>query len=535
MSVRRALLSVSDKKGIVEFARGLAAMKFEILSTGGTAKFLKDNGITTVEVGDYTAQSEILDGRLKTLHPRIHGGLLADRTNPLHMKELKRSRIETIDVLAVNLYPFEQTIAKEGVSLETAIENIDIGGPTMIRAAAKNWPHVVTLVDPADYGIVLEEMQSSGGAVSRDLRFRLAQKVFVMTARYDGAIANYLTGGRFGEFPEALNIQGAKVQDLRYGENPHQKAAFYREARPLREACVAGAHQLHGKELSYNNIMDLDAAIEAVKEFEQTAVVIIKHATPCGAAASSSPPLRDVFVAAREGDSLSAFGGIIAINRPVDADTASEIAKDFYECVVAPAYAPEALPILMAKKNIRLMTLGGLGETPAGPSGVFKWTVRQVVGGLLVQDRDLARLDIRKAKVVTKRVPSDGEWNGLDFAWRLVKHVKSNAIVYASPSPRPSPAGGEGGVIRVVGIGGGQVSRIDAIHLGIVKANSPLKGAVMASDAFFPFKDSIEEAAKAGITAVIQPGGSLKDQESIEAADKHGITMVFTGIRHFRH
>ncbi|HSA58279.1 MAG TPA: bifunctional phosphoribosylaminoimidazolecarboxamide formyltransferase/IMP cyclohydrolase [bacterium] len=521
MKIQRALISLSDKTGIVEFARGLAGLKIEILSTGGTAKLLRDAGVAVVEVGDYTGQPEILDGRLKTLHPKIHGGILAMRDNPRHLEELKTSGIGPIDLLAVNLYPFEQTIAQPGVSLEHAIENIDIGGPTMIRAAAKNWRDVAVVTDPADYQAVLEEIQRTG-AVSGETKFRLARKVFILTARYDGAVANYLTGGREGKWPEAFNYQGRKIQELRYGENPHQKAAFYREAAPVGggdEPCVATARQLHGKELSYNNIMDLDAALEAAKEFEETAAVIVKHATPCGVARGTV--LRDVFKNARECDPTSAFGGIIALNAVVDAETAKEIGKDFYECVIAHGFEKEALDVLAAKKNIRLMELPGWKgwrreNRNASPH------LRKVVGGLLVQDRDLAGVNVKEAKVVTKRRPTEAEFEALSFAWKVVKHVKSNAIVYAASD-------------RTIGIGGGQVSRVDATKIGASKARSPMKGAVMASDAFFPFRDSIDEAAQAGITAVVQPGGSIKDAEVIQAADERGIAMVFTGVRHFRH
>lgn len=517
--IKRALISVSDKTGIVELAKGLAALKIELLSTGGTAKLLREKGIAALEVADYTGQKEILDGRLKTLHPKIHGGLLAIRSNPKHLKEIQESGIQPIDLLVVNLYPFEQTVSKAGVSLDEAIENIDIGGPTMIRAAAKNWQDVAVVVDPEDYAVLIDELKKNKGDVSKETKFRLAQKVFIMTSRYDGAIANYLTGGRDGRFPEAFNYQGLKRQDLRYGENPHQAAVFYRDVPPTKEPSVSTAIQRHGKELSYNNIMDLDAAIEAVKEFDGTAVVVIKHATPCGAA--RGVVLRDIFVSARDCDPTSSFGGIIAINEKIDALTAQEIAKDFYECVVAPGYDDEAFEILAAKKNIRLMEIPGWDRAKAeAPPG--STTLRKVTGGLLVQDRDLLRADVRKAKVVTKRAPTEEEWRALEFAWKVCKHVKSNAIVYARSD-------------RTIGIGGGQVSRVDATKVGALKARSPLQGASLASDAFFPFRDNIDEAAKAGIKAVIQPGGSVKDAEVIQAADEHGIAMVFTGVRHFRH
>ncbi len=549
--MKRALISVSDKKGILEFAKGLESLGFEILSTGGTAKLLREQGLKVVEVGEYTGQKEIMDGRLKTLHPKIHGGILAMRSNPKHVQEIRESGIEPIDLVAVNLYPFEQIVgagfSRPGAKtapLHEAIENIDIGGPTMIRAAAKNWQDVAVVVDPEDYPAILDELKKSKGEVSKETKFRLAQKVFILTSRYDGAIANYLTGGKDAAFPEAFNYQGREIQELRYGENPHQKAAFYLDAEGAGgEPCIATARQVHGKELSYNNIMDLDAALEAVKEFVEAAVVIIKHATPCGVAravgaGSSRPgartaPLQNIFINARDCDPTSAFGGIIAINVKIDVSTATEIGKDFYECVVAPAYDPKALEILRAKKNIRLLEIPGWEEWGRFRSGVP--VLRKVTGGLLLQDRDLFQCDVRKAKVATKRAPTEDEWQAMEFAWKVVKHVKSNAIVYAGPSPQPSPARGEGVILRTIGIGGGQVSRVDAAKSGISKAKSSLQGAVMASDAFFPFRDNIDEAAKAGIKAVIQPGGSLRDEESIQACDEHGLAMVFTGVRHFRH
>lgn len=523
--IQRALISVSDKQGIVEFAKGLSELGVEILSTGGSAKLLREKGVKVVEVGDYTGQPEILDGRLKTLHPKIHGGILGMRGNSKHLEEMKASGIGPIDVLAINLYPFEETIAKPGVSFEEAIENIDIGGPTMIRAAAKNWHDVAVLTDANDYSMVLEEIRKNG-EVSQETKLKLAKKVFILTSRYDGAIANYLTGGRDGIFPDVYNYQGRKIQDLRYGENPHQQAAFYRDSvgsygdTPLQqEPQVTDARQLHGKELSYNNIMDLDAALEAAKEFEEIAVVIIKHATPCGVARGAS--LRDAFVNARECDPTSAFGGIIALNATVDAATAQEIGKDFYECVIAHGFDKEAFDILAAKKNIRLMELPSWKNWKRDVRDKNPH-IRKVVGGFLVQDRDLSSVNLKEAKVVTKRAPTNDEFEALAFAWKVVKHIKSNAIVYALKD-------------RTIGIGGGQVSRVDATKIGATKARTPLQGAVMASDAFFPFRDNIDEAAKAGIKAIVQPGGSVKDTEVVQAADEHGIAMIFTGVRHFRH
>lgn len=534
--ITRALISVSDKQGIVELAQGLHELKVEILSTGGTARLFKEKGIPVVEVGDYTGQPEILDGRLKTLHPKIHGGILAIRSNPRHQREMEESKIGPIDLIVVNLYPFEATIAKPGVTLEEAIENIDIGGPTMIRAAAKNWQDVAVVIDPADYLRVLQEIRDSE-EVSKETKFYLAKKVFIHTARYDGVIANYLSGGKDDRFPDAFNYQGVKAQDLRYGENPHQKAAFYRDNNLGRNAepVVSQARQLHGKELSYNNIIDLDAAIELTREFHDPACIIIKHTNPCGVAVGAghvrralvAESLQDIFIAARSCDPLSAFGGIIGINRVVDPATAQEIAKDFYECVVAPDFEEEALKILASKKNIRLMKLIGLEECRDAACRAPATTLdfKKVGGGLLVQERDASQENIRDSKCVTKRTPSEEEWKAMDFAWRVCKHVKSNAIVFAAA----------GSIRRALGIGCGQVSRVDATKFGIQKSRSSLQGAVMASDAFFPFRDNIDEAASAGIKAIIQPGGSIRDEESIKAADEFGIAMVFTGVRHFRH
>ncbi|MBI1909110.1 MAG: bifunctional phosphoribosylaminoimidazolecarboxamide formyltransferase/IMP cyclohydrolase [Deltaproteobacteria bacterium] len=511
--IKRALISVSNKNGLVPFAQKLASLRIEILSTGGTAKFLKENKIPVVEVGDYTGQPEILDGRLKTLHPRIHGGILAIRSNAKHLEELKKSNIGLIDLVVVNLYPFEETVAKPNVSLEEAVEQIDIGGPTMIRAAAKNWQDVTVVVDPEDYPSLIGELPG----VSSETNFRLAKKVFALMSRYDGAITNYLTGGKDNLFPEAFNYHVRKVQDLRYGENPHQKGAFYRDQNPV--PSVATAKQLHGKELSFNNILDLDAALGMVREFQEPAVAVIKHNNPCGVAVGGEGELKEIFVRARDCDPLSAFGGVIGINRVVDKPLAQEIAKDFYEAVITPGFEPEALEILKRKKNIRLL------EENGDRGGFFNGLdFKKVVGGLLVQESDLSQEDIRKAKVVTRRGPTEEEWQALSFAWKVVKHVKSNAIVFV-----------EGKRLCTVGIGAGQMSRIDSTKIAIIKTKSSLKGTALASDAFFPFKDNVEEVAKVGVTAIIQPGGSIKDQESIEAADKAGIAMVFTGIRHFRH
>lgn len=559
--IRRALVSLSDKSGIIPFCRALGELGVEILSTGGTCKLLRENKIAVIEVSDYTGQPEILDGRLKTLHPRIHGGILAIRSNKKHEEELKRSGIQAIDMVVVNLYPFEETVAltrpspelgtpspaegrgQEGPSLQEAIEQIDIGGPTMLRAAAKNWQDVTVVCDPGDYIGILEELHkgaaSGAPTISRETNFRLAQKVFALTARYEAAISNYLSGGMEGKFPQTFTFQGEKIQDLRYGENPHQRGAFYREGR-----CegVTDAKQLHGKELSFNNILDLEAAIETVKEFETAACVIIKHTNPCGVSALTldlSPvnrrgeegATRGLFIAARSCDPLSAFGGIVAINREIDPQTAEQIGKDFYECVVAPSFSKEAFEILARKKNIRLMELP---SPPAPPPRAVEgaYDIKKVSGGFLLQDLDAKRIDIRRCPIVTKKRPSDEEWAALDFAWRVVKHLKSNAIVIA---------GEEEGILKLFGAGAGQMSRIDSVRIAISKFDGmdqafPLtKPVVLASDAFFPFRDSVDEAAEVGVTAIIQPGGSLKDQESIDAANEQGIAMVFTGTRHFRH
>lgn len=518
--ITRALISVNDKAGIVAFARGLADFNVEILSTGGTAAQIRNGGIRVTEVSDYTGFPEMMDGRLKTLHPKIHGGLLALRDNGEHMKALSEHGIGLIDMVVVNLYPFEKTVENEGCTLETAIENIDIGGPTMLRAAAKNHPFVSVVTDPADYDAVLKEMKETGGCISGDTNFRLAVKTFQLTARYDGAISNYLgrrnaDGGVKHLFPDTYTVQFSLAQDLRYGENPHQMAAFYREDNPLLSA-VSNARQLQGKELSYNNIMDSDAAWQAVSDLEKPAAVIMKHANPCGAATSDGD-LASAYRKAMETDPVSAFGGIVALNRPVDGKTAEALAGTFLEVIIAPAFDDEARAILGAKKNVRVL------EIPVTPSkGVAGYDFRRVVGGLLVQDRDRGEFDIRGAKVVTRRKPTEAEYDALDFAWRIVKHVKSNAIVYATKD-------------QLVGVGAGQMSRVDSVKIAKMKARLPTRGAVLASDAFFPFRDGVDMAAEAGVTAIIQPGGSVRDEEAIQAADEHGMAMIFTGVRHFKH
>jgi phosphoribosylaminoimidazolecarboxamide formyltransferase/IMP cyclohydrolase len=545
--IKRAIISLSDKSGIVEFAKGLHELGVEILSTGGTAKTLRDNKIPVVDVSAYTGSPEILDGRLKTLHPKIHGGLLGMRNNKKHKEEMAANSIEPIDMVVVNLYPFESTIAKPNCSLEEAIENIDIGGPTMLRAAAKNWHDVAVIVDPAEYSQILSELKNSGGEISKETCFKLAQKVFATTARYDAAICNYLNvfcpphplpsplGGEGwvrGRFPSTLALTFNKVQDLRYGENPHQQAAFYKCPHlPKDVACISNGHQLHGKELSYNNIMDADAAIELVKEFsDKIASVVIKHTNPCGAAVSPKS-LAEAFVTARDCDSTSAFGGIVALTRPVDAETAKAIGDTFFEVIIAPSFKSDALEILKAKKNLRLLEIPPLTLTlsPQG-RGVGEGinALRKVAGGLLVSDYDTALEDIRGCKVVTKRKPTDDEYKGLEFAWRLVKHVKSNAIVLSTSD-------------RLLGVGAGQTSRVDSVKIAIEKmksftiAPSHHRTIALGSDAFFPFRDGIDLVAAEGITAVVQPGGSIRDEDIIKAANEHDIAMVFTGVRHFRH
>jgi phosphoribosylaminoimidazolecarboxamide formyltransferase / IMP cyclohydrolase len=518
--ITRALISVSDKTGVVEFSRELAGYGIEILSTGGTAGMLREAGLAVKDVSDFTGFPEMLDGRVKTLHPKVHGGLLGMRGNPEHVATMKAHGIEPIDMVVVNLYPFEATVAKEGCTLEDAIENIDIGGPTMLRSAAKNNADVTVLVDHEDYLPVLTEMRENGGAVSRETNFRLAVKVYQHTAAYDGAISNWLgrkLGDENAEFPPTLTFQFRKAQGMRYGENPHQKAAFYRE-RDVKEASVATARQLQGKELSYNNIADTDAALECVKQFsEGAACVIVKHANPCGVALGST--IREAYERAWSTDTESAFGGIIAINRELDEETARAIVdRQFVEVIIAPRVSPAAVGIVAAKKNVRLLECG---EWPAQP--LQRLEFKRVNGGILVQDTDLALYD--SLKVVTKRAPSDREMVDLLFAWRIAKFVKSNAIVY-----------GKDGM--TIGVGAGQMSRVNSARIAAIKAEHAgleVKGAVMASDAFFPFRDGLDNAAAVGITAVIQPGGSMRDAEVIAAADEHGIAMVFTGMRHFRH
>lgn len=514
--IARALISVSDKTGVVDMAKGLAALGAEILSTGGTAKVLREAGVAVTDVATYTGSPEILDGRVKTLHPKIHGGLLGRRSVPAHLAQMQQYGIGPIDVVVVNLYPFEATIAKPDCSFEDAIENIDIGGPSMLRSAAKNHEDVVVVVDPADYARVLDALKA--GRVDLALRRELAMKVFQHTARYDSLIAGYLekyVRGGDGKFPGVLSLQFERVEILRYGENPHQQGAFYREFN-TREPSVSRARVLHGKAMSYNNYLDANSALELVKEFDEAAVAIIKHNNPCGVALGATAV--EAYVKARETDPVSAFGGVIAFNRPVDLAAAKEITSTFVEVVVAPAFTEDALAELKRKKDLRLLEVGTLDRVE--PEG---FDLKKLVGGVIVQDRDLGRLsDVTALPVPTRRKPTPEEYAACAFAWKVCKHVKSNAIVYARPG-------------QTVGIGAGQMSRVDSVKLAGMKAVLPVKGCVMASDAFFPFRDGLDAAAQVGITAVIQPGGSIRDQEVIKAADEHGMAMILTGMRHFRH
>lgn len=514
--IRRALISVSDKTGIVSLARALADMGIEIVSTGGTARLLKDSGVPVTGVSEVTGFPEILDGRVKTLHPNIHSGLLACLDKEEHRDQLREHGIQPFGLVVISLYPFRETVGRSGVSFEEVIENIDIGGPAMIRAAAKNHRHVTVLVDPEDYDLVLSQIRQHG-SVDDATRLRLAAKAFRHTAAYDALIAQYLSGRAGEEYPEKLTITFDKVQELRYGENPHQKAAFYREplAGPGR---IATAEKLHGKELSYNNIQDAAAAWEAVREFEEPAAVVVKHTNPCGVAVGSS--LLEAYRKAYEADPVSIFGGIVALNRPVDKETAELLSGIFLEIVIAPEFTPEALEALKQKKNLRLLRMAGAIREGAAEKTPWRFTTAD--GGLLVQEADRRGLDRSECRVVTKRVPTEEEWNELLFAWRVVKHVKSNAIVLARDH-------------RTVGIGAGQMNRVGAAEIAIRQAGELSKGSVLASDAFFPMKDTVEAAARAGVTAIIQPGGSIRDEESIAEADRHGIAMVFTGIRHFKH
>ena len=517
--IRTALVSVSDKSGLAEFARGLARFKIKILSTGGTARLLAEQGLAVTEVADYTGFPEMLDGRVKTLHPRLYAGILARRDSPAHLAAIKAAGIEPIDLVVVNLYPFARTVAQPNCTLAEAIENIDVGGPSMLRAAAKNYSGVAVVTDPSDYSKVLAEMEERGGALGDGTRFALAQKAFAQSAAYEAAIGNYLTGlasdGKVSPFPERLTLQFEKMQDLRYGENPHQAAAFYRDGDPT-PGGIAGYTQIQGKELSYNNIADADAAWECVKTFDQPACVIVKHVNPCGAAIAASP--HEAYERAFATDPASAFGGIIAFNRKLDAAMAEAMSKQFVEVVIAPDFDAEARKILAAKANVRVMSV-------SLARGAQTYDFKRVGGGLLVQSPDRHNVEASDLRTVTRLKPSPEQLADLLFAWRVAKHVKSNAVVFC--------AGG-----RTLGIGAGQMSRIDAARVAALKAQHAglsLKGSVVASDAFFPFRDGVDVVARAGAKAVIQPGGSIRDDEVIAAADELGLAMVFTGVRHFRH
>ena len=529
MNVSQALISVSDKRGVLDFARELSALGIKLLSTGGTASLLREAGLAVTDVSEHTGFPEMLDGRVKTLHPKVHGGILARRDLAEHMDTIAAHDIGRIDLVVVNLYPFQQTVAKPDRTLEDAIENIDIGGPTMVRAAAKNHGNeqggVGIVTDPEDYGCIVEELKTNAGKLSHKTRFALAVKAFTHTARYDSAISNYLTALVTNEagdvslqsYPERLQLAFDKVQDLRYGENPHQTAAFYRQPGAA-EGGVAGYSQLQGKELSYNNIADADAAWECVKAFDGSAAacVIVKHANPCGVAVAASA--LEAYKKAFSTDPTSAFGGIIAFNGEVDRAAAEAVSAQFLEVLIAPSYTADALELLASKKNVRVLTCA-LGQ----PAGAFDY--KRVGGGLLVQSADEARIQIADLKIVTKRAPTEAEMRDMLFAWRVAKYVKSNAIVYCKDG-------------MTVGVGAGQMSRVDSALIARIKAENAglqIAGCVVASDAFFPFRDGLDVLAQAGATAVIQPGGSMRDEEVIAAANEQNIAMVFTGFRHFRH
>lgn len=510
---KRALVSVSDKTGIVEFCKRLSACGYEIISTGGTAKALVDAGLPVIGISDLTGFPECLDGRVKTLHPIVHAGLLAMRSNPEHMAQLEKLGINTIDVVVVNLYPFKATISKPGATFADAVENIDIGGPTMIRAAAKNYQDVAVVVDPKDYERVLSELEA--GEITLDTKKYLQYKVFAHTAVYDSMISNYFAEQLDIRYPDSVTFAYEKAQDMRYGENPHQGASYYAEEF-IRAGSLSKAKQLWGKELSYNNINDANGALELVKEFDEPCVVASKHANPCGVGTGKT--VYEAYVKAYESDPVSVFGGILAINRVVDEATAKEINKIFIEIVVAEGFTPEALEVLKTKKNIRLLELPDISAKREKSA----YDMKKVYGGLLIQDYDEGLYNAEDVKVVTKRAPTAEEMKALDFNWKVVKYTKSNAIVIGKED-------------RTTGIGMGQTNRIWAAQQAIAHAGEEAKGSVMASDAFFPFPDCVEECVKAGITAIIQPGGSIRDQESIDACDAAGIAMIFVGQRHFRH
>jgi phosphoribosylaminoimidazolecarboxamide formyltransferase/IMP cyclohydrolase len=509
--IKRALISVTDKSGLVEFAAGLRDLGVEIISTGGTARALHAGGVAVREVSEVTGFPEMLDGRLKTINPRIAGGVLAMRANPEHMRALEEHQIPSIDMVVVNLYAFEKVAARHGASMHELIENIDIGGPTLIRAAAKNYQDVAVVASPEDYAVILQELHERKGELAEPTLWRLAQKAFALTAAYDRAISTRLS--RVGSeeergLPAYLDIRAPRALDLRYGENPHQSAALYTNRR----GGIAGAEQLQGKELSYNNLVDLDAAWQLIQEFQQPASAIIKHTNPCGCAEAEM--LAESYRRAFEADPVSAYGGVLAFNRTLDEETAREIAKTFIEAIAAPDYEPAARSVLAGKKNLRMLKVD--------PAPADEPVVKSISGGYLVQTADTHRLRQEDCQVKTQRAPSEEEWKALLFGWKVCKHVKSNAIVYARAG-------------QSVSVGAGQMSRVDSVKVGAMKAVLPLEGTVIASDAFFPFPDGVEEAAKHGITAVIQPGGSVRDDDVAAAANRLGLAMVFTGVRHFRH
>ena len=507
-TIRRVLISVTDKTGILEFARELTSLGAELVSTGGTARLIRESGSPVTEVADVTGFPEMLDGRVKTLHPKIAGGILAVRSRTAHMEALAGQGIAPIDMVVVNLYRFEEAAARPGLPREELIENIDIGGPTMIRAAAKNYQDVAVVVSREDYGPIIAEIRANGGVLSLETKWRLARKAFRTTADYDVAISARLEReDNLGPLPVDLNLRAPRLAALRYGENPHQSAALYGR----RGSGVAGADQLQGKELSYNNLVDLDAAWQLACEFDRPAAVIIKHTNPCGCAEQDS--LAEAYARAFESDPVSAYGGVLGFNRPLDAETARKVSQTFIEAMAAPGYDPEALSVLAARKQLRLLRVS---------PGLEPLVVKSISGGFLAQTADCARLDRGAAQIKSRRIPTEEEWKALEFGWKVAKHVKSNAIVYARPG-------------QTVGVGAGQMSRVDSVKIGAMKAVLPLEGTVVASDAFFPFPDGVEEAVKQGATAFIQPGGSVRDNEVIEAADRLGAAMVFTGVRHFRH
>ena len=532
--IKRALLSVSDKTGLAAFAKTLADYGVELISTGGTAKFLRENGLEVIDVATVTGFPEMMDGRVKTLHPKIHGAFLALRDNPEHIASMKEHEIEPIDLVVINLYPFEQTIAKEGVSLSEAVENIDIGGPAMIRSASKNWRDIAVVTDPKNYSEIADELAANSGSLSLETRQQLATLAYTRTANYDLAISRYLTHSSVplaaavgltsktdnptkAEFPADVSINLAKVTDLRYGENPHQKAALYRTGE---SGGIADAEQLHGKEMSFNNYVDAEAAWNLVQDFDDLAVAIIKHTNPSGVGVATTN--EEAYRRALSTDPVSAFGGIVAFNRKVDATVAASVNEVFTEVVIAPEFDAAALEVFKTKKNLRVLQC----RSPHASSGeTLSLEYKQISGGMLIQDKDTYKITQNDLKIVSEKQPSEDEMKAMLLAWQVCKHVKSNAIVIANEN-------------QTIGVGSGQMNRVDSVRIAAMRAerfNLPVKGSVLASDAFFPFRDNVDEAAKLGVSAIIQPGGSMRDEESIQAANEHNISMVFTGFRHFKH